>query len=100
MNDILTLVARTYDGNIITGEIRRDVFCRLDSIGQTEFYAAQSTDLKPELKFILADYLDYADEYLCIYNGTWFRVIRTYRTGQELELVVQRATKEEAGADE
>lgn len=100
MDDIMTLVGRTYDGNTVTNETRRDVFCRLVSIGQTEFYAAQSTDLKPELKFILADYLDYADEYLCIYSGMWYRVIRTYRTGQVLELVVQRATKEEAGADE
>lgn len=100
MNDILTLVARTYDGNNVTSETTRDVFCRIASIGQTEFYASKSTDLKPELKFIIADYLDYADEYLCIYSGQWYRVIRTYRTGQELELVVQRATKEEAGADE
>ena len=53
MNDILTLVARTYDGNNVTSETTRDVFCRIASIGQTEFYASKSTDLKPELKFII-----------------------------------------------
>ena len=97
MNDLLTLVGRVLaaDGYTVAEETRRDVFCRLASIGQTEFYQAQATDLRPELKFILADYLDYAGEYLCIYDGVWYRVLRTYRTGYELEIVVQKATPEE-----
>lgn len=97
MNELLTLVARTYaeDGYTVTGETRREVFCRLASIGQTEFYQAQATDLRPELKFILADYLDYGGEHLCIYNDDWYRVIRTFRSGLSLEIVVQKATPEE-----
>ena len=97
MNELLTLVGRSLadDGYTVTGETRRDVLCRLASIGQTEFYQAQATDLRPELKFILADYLDYAGEYLCIFEDVWFRVIRTYRAGQELEIVVQKASPEE-----
>lgn len=101
MIDILTLVHRTDDGDgNLFNETRRDVFCRLESIGRTEFYQAQATELRPELKFVLADYLDYEDEYLCIYAGVWYRIIRTYRTGQELEIIVQRAAAEEVGADE
>ena len=101
MNELLTLVSRTLadDGYTVTDESRRDVFCRLASIGQTEFYQAQATDLRPELKFILADYLDYNGEYLCIYDGVWYRVIRTYRTGLALEIVVQKATSEEVDTD-
>lgn len=101
MNDILTLVGRTLDdfGNTVS-ETRRDVFCKLESISRSEFYQAQATDLRPELVFVLADYYDYEDEYLCIYEGTWYRVIRTYRKGQELELVAQKAAAEEVGADE
>lgn len=97
MNELLTLVSRTYadDGVTKTGETRREVYCRLASIGQTEFYQAQATDLRPELKFVLADHLDYEGEYLCIYNGDWYRVIRTYRAGWSLEIVVQRASAEE-----
>ena len=97
MNELLTLVGRVLaaDGYTVTEETRRDVFCRLASIGQTEFYQAQATDLRPELKFILTDYLDYSGEYLCIYAGEWYRVIRTFRVGQELEIVVQKATQEE-----
>lgn len=101
MNDILTLIGRTLDdfGNVVS-EKRRDVFCKLASISRSEFYQAQATDLRPELKFVLADYYDYEDEYLCIYEGTWYRVIRTYRKGQELEIVVQKAAAEEVGDDE
>jgi hypothetical protein len=101
MNDILILVGRTFDddGNV-KGETRREVFCKLESVGRTEFYQAQATDLRPELVFVLADYLDYEDEFLCIYGDTWYRVIRTYRKGQELEIIVQRAAAEEVGADE
>ena len=101
MNDILILVGRIFDddGNV-TSETRREVFCKLESIGRTEFYQAQATDLRPELVFVLADYLDYEDEFLCIYGDIWYRVIRTYRKGQELEIIVQRAAAEEVGADE
>lgn len=97
MNELLTFVARTYadDGYTKTGENFRDVFCRLASIGQTEFYQAQATDLRPELKFVLADHQDYEGEYLCIYNDEWYRVTRTYRAGWSLEIVVQRASAEE-----
>lgn len=101
MSEVLTLVKREFDGDGCTllEESRREVFIRLDSIGQTEFYQAQATDLKPELKFVLTDYLDYEGEYLCIYEGTWYRVIRTYRKGQELEVIVQRASAEESGEE-
>ena len=94
MNDILTLIQRTqgvdeYGDPTIT-ETRRDIFCRKASIGQSEFYQAHATGLKPELKLVIADYLDYADEPLVEYGGQIYRVLRTYRTGKELELTVYR----------
>lgn len=88
MNEILTL---------INGETTRTVFCRMASIGQREYYEAQAVDVYPECKFILADYLEYDNERLCEYNGQRYRVLRTYRTGQELEIVVTRASAEEGG---
>ena len=88
MNEILTL---------INGDARHEVFCRMASIGQREYYEAQAVDVYPECKFILADYLDYDNERLCEYDGQRYRVLRTYRTGQELELVVTRASAEEGG---
>ena len=83
--------------NLIKGESRREVFCRLASIGMKEFYEASAQDFYPELKFILADYLEYDNERLCEHNGQTYRVLRTYRTGQELELIVARASAEEGG---
>ena len=100
MNELLILVGRVYEDNSfeVKSETRRDVFCSLKSIGQQEFYMAQTTDLRPEVKFVLADHLEYAGETLCIYDGVWYKIIRTYRAGQALELVAQRATPEEVEA--
>lgn len=88
MNEVLTL---------IKGETSRTVLCRLASIGMREFYEASARDFYPEMKFILADYLDYNNEQLVEHNGLRYRVLRTFRTGQELEIVVTRASAEEGG---
>lgn len=86
MNEVITL---------IEGDSRREVFCRLRSVGHTEFYEAHSVDYHPELVFVLADSLDYAGESLVEHDAVLYRVIRTYRTGQELEITVGRASAEE-----
>ena len=86
MNETITL---------IEGTNRRKVFCAIRSIGHSEFYEAYATDLRPELKFVLADYFEYSGETLLEYDGEIYRVIRTYRTGQELELTVCHASSEE-----
>ena len=93
MNEVITLILRTPGSDAVT---KRDVFAGLRSIGQAEFYAAYAVDVHPEAKFVLADYLDYNGETLLDHNGRRYRVLRTYRTGQELELVVTAASAEEA----
>lgn len=85
-NDIITL---------IEGASRREVFCRVQSVGYREFYGAQATDFQPELIFVLPDYLEYEDETLVKHDAKMYRVIRTYRKGQELEITVARASAEE-----
>lgn len=101
MNEILTLISRTTardeHGDPVITEDFRVVLCGVRSIGQKEFYQANATDFHPELKLVLADYLDYQDERLVEYNGIRYSVIRTYRSGQELELVVERAAAEDGG---
>lgn len=92
MNEIITLILRTPGTDTVT---KRDVFARMASIGMTEFYQANAQDIHPEAKFILADYLDYNGETLLDWNGQRYHILRTYRTGQELELVVVRASYEE-----
>lgn len=95
MTDIAVLIKRAYG----EPDVKREVFCGFRSIGMREFYSSSSTDFHPELKLILADYLDYDDETLVDYNGQRYRVIRTYRTGQELELTLERAPAEDGEAD-
>ena len=103
MNDIVTLIRRTpgrdENGDPVIQESSRTVFCGVRSIGQQEFYQASATDFHPELKLVLADYLDYQNETQVEYNGLRYRVIRTYRAGMELELVVERAPAEDGGAN-
>lgn len=101
MNEVLTLIKRKHvedaNGDPVIQETTRVVFCGIRSVGQTEFYQAQTSDFHPELKFVLADYLDYNDETMVEHNGQRYRVMRTFRTGQELELVVERAPAEDGG---
>lgn len=98
MNEVITLILRTPGSDTIT---KRTVFCELASIGMTEFYQANAQDIHPEARFILADYLDYSGETLLDYTDftgktVRYRILRTYRTGLKLELVVVRASAEEA----
>ena len=94
MNSILILIRHTQSvdeyGDPAIQETSRRVFCKVGSIGQKEFYQAHAVGLQPEIKFILADHLDYDGEALVEYKGTRYRVLRTYRAGQQLELTVYR----------
>lgn len=93
MNEVLTLIKRTPGTDEIT---KREVFCSLRSVGMREFYQANAADLHPEAVFVLTDYLDYEGETLADHDGQRYHVLRTYRTGQELEMVVVAASEEEA----
>lgn len=93
MTEILTLIPAD-------GSEPRVVFCGVRSIGMREFYQASASDFHPEVKFVLADYLDYSNEPRVKYTGDLavpgvYRVLRTYRTGQELELTAQLAPVED-----
>ena len=80
---------------LVSDSGQQDLVATLRSIGQSEFYQAHAAGYKPELKFVLADYLDYNGEDLVKHDGTLYRVLRTFRNGLELELVVGPASAEE-----
>ena len=94
MNGVLKLIKRIQGvdeyGDPVVTESTREVFCGTRSIGQKEFYQAQAVGFQPEVKFVLADYLDYEDEPLVEANGQRYRVLRAYRAGQEMELTCYR----------
>ena len=92
MNELLTLIP-------VDGE-PREVLCGVRSIGMREFYQANASDFHPEVKFVLADYLDYNNERRVKYDGDLapagvYSILRTYRVGQELELTAELAPAED-----
>ena len=63
------------------------IFAEIKSIGMKEFYQAQTAGSKPEIKFIITDYMDYQGQEYLIHDNIRYKVLRTYRTGNnELEI--------------
>lgn len=99
-NEVIKLikVTKTKDkyGGLVENETERTVFANIKSIGQSEFYQAQAVGFKPEVKFVLPDYLEYQDESKLKYKGIndaeekTYSVIRTYRVDNTLELVCKK----------
>lgn len=91
-NDVIQLVSYTEstDAYGITSRVdtTKDVFAQVKSIGESEFYQAAASGLKPEVKFVIADYLDYSDEKEVEWNGKRYNVLRTYRKDNTLEITV------------
>lgn len=98
-NEVITLVAEVKTVNEIGDTVvipqYRQVMAELKSITRSEFYQAQTAGLKPEIKFVIADYLDYHGEQKILYTPYYgvqqeYSVIRTYRDGMRLEIVCKR----------
>lgn len=93
MTDVITLITQTITtdkyGNEEATETEKTIFCEVDSISQTEFFAAENTELNPEYKFTIF-FGDYDGQDLVKFNGARYSVYRTYRTGDDLELYTER----------
>lgn len=100
MDDVINLITSIYtfdsSGNQIPVRTERQVFCKVLSIGRTEFYQAAQNDLHPDYVFVLSHFKDYNGEKEITYTD-WtgvkkrFDVIRTYRNAatDELEITVE-----------
>lgn len=113
LTDIIWLVSRTPSssdpiteaGDVTYTETQRWVYADAPSVGQSEFYQAAAAGLKPELKFVLQDWLDYGGEKTvryCPYGSAEYReytVLRTYRNGNRLELTVVATVNNPAVTD-
>ncbi len=86
-------------GDMVETPERSMRFAKIKSIGQEEFYQAQAQGLKPEIKFVLPDYLDYDNQEEVIYNNFRYKVLRTYRTGNEIEIVCHGGIRLEVVSD-
>ena len=98
-DDIITLKKESNTvnkyGDTVKSFTSRTIYAEVKSIGQSEFYQAQAVGLKPEIKFIIADFLDYEGEKILSYTpyggvAEDYTIIRTYRTGLNLEIVCKR----------
>ena len=93
--DVITLVSESPAAHGVLDEItetQKQVFCSVRSVGMSEAYQAMSNGLHPEFVFLLSDYGDYQGEKICEYQGTRYRIVRTYRQNQGIELTVEEAT--------
>lgn len=98
MDDVIRLLKPTYRydeyGNEIPDVKERPVFCRVNSVGRNEFYAAAQNNLRPSFVFVLSHYMDYEGETELMYTD-WtgkdkrYTITRTYRNGDELELTAE-----------
>lgn len=93
LHDVITLVAQsitkdTYGIEVIT-ESERTVFAEVESISQSEFFAAADTQLNPECRFRIF-FGDYKGEEVLEYQAKRYAVYRTYRSGDYMELYTER----------
>lgn len=93
MADVIKLVSQTITtgtlGNEIATESKKTVYCEVNSITQSEFFAAANTELNPEYRFTIF-FGDYNGEDIVEYNGVRYSVYRSYRTGDYMELYTER----------
>jgi len=101
-NEVIKLVKETKTvnefGDVVATTSEREVFAKLQSIGQKEFYEASAVGLKPEIKFVLPDFLEWKGEEKILYTpygGTEqeYRVLRTYQHNNLLELTCYRGVE-------
>lgn len=76
-------------GDLVQVMTKHEVYARVRSISQNEFYQAQTAGLKPSYKFTLNTSHDYLGEELVFYNGVFYKILRTYiNEADEIELTV------------
>lgn len=104
MDDVIKLLSSTYTfdeyGNQVETTTERQVFCKVESVGRTEFYQAAQNDMHPTYMFVISHYMDYMGEKECLYTD-WtgeekrYVITRTYRIDDRIELTAE----EKVGVD-
>lgn len=93
MTDVIKLIKQTVTTNTYgieeMTETEREIFCKVDSVSQTEFYQAANSEFNPEFRFTVF-FDDYQGEALLAFNDNRYSIYRTYRTGDDLELYAER----------
>lgn len=93
-SDVIKLisVSKTQDQYGVWRETltEKEVFCRVDSVGATEFFNAGRNGLNPEFRITMF-FGDYSGESMLIYHGSTYAIYRTYQRRDDMvELYVER----------
>jgi len=93
LHDVITLVALTITkdtyGIETSTESQRTIFAEVESISQSEFFAARDAQLQPEYRFRVF-FGDYKGEEILEYQNKRYAIYRTYRSGDYMELYAER----------
>lgn len=87
-------------GDLVKTLVRRTVYAGEYSVGMSEVYQGMAVGFKPEVKFLLTNWLDYQGEERVEYIPFGFadpihlRVLRTYNDGDALELTCYKDDEE------
>lgn len=102
-NNIAFLVEKVNTGTVdeygdtVFSENYKEVFCNVLSVGMKEFYQAQTSGSKPELKISIADYYDYDGQEEVVIDEIRYKVLRTYRAlgSNVLEITLYGGVRDE-----
>ena len=93
MDDVLKLITQTKQqdefGVWRSTETDVQVYVQVESISMTEFYQAGRNGLNPQFRFKLF-HGDYEGQTICEFKGLRYSIYRTYRSGDMIELYVER----------
>ena len=93
LHDVITLVALTITkdtyGIETSTESQRTIFAEVESISQSEFFAARDAQLQPEYRCRVF-FGDYKGEEILEYQNKRYAIYRTYRSGDYMELYAER----------
>lgn len=70
-----------YDSKIT----KKEVFCFVDSVNSTEFFEASKNGIKAQIRVSVFFY-DYENEEEVEFDGTIYRIYRTFKRGDTIEL--------------
>lgn len=96
--DVLTLIGTETTGKDSLGQhietpVTREVFARIESVSQSEFFEAARIGLTPSYKAVLSFAEDYGGEEIAEYNGQRYAIYRTFVTAAgQIELYLKRET--------
>lgn len=103
MDDVIKLITSTYTldeyGNHVETISTRTVFCKVRSVGRTEYYQASQNNLHPSYVFSISHFKDYMGERDLFYTD-WtgaekrYTIVRTYRSGDSIELTAEEKVED------